>query len=181
MLRHGGHWTYWAVQHKLWAPSICPRPGHVLAMRGSHCSRERASPPPGGVLGLPWQSPEWGRRDCCKPPGYCPDSSWPAGSTEQEQQLSAPLTVCSGAYLERGITGRLGLTWKWGAHPEGGVEVDIVGPAHLVILLLSTVQSSHPDGGGPVWEWGGRGRYQRISMLPQPPQGALALRLVSGQ
>ena len=37
-----------------------------------------------------------------------------------------------------------------GAHPEGGIEVDVVGSAHLVILLLRAVQGGDPDGSGPV-------------------------------
>lgn len=37
------------------------------------------------------------------------------------------------------------------AHPEGGVEADVVGAAHLVVLLLGAVQRGDPDGGGPIW------------------------------
>lgn len=37
-----------------------------------------------------------------------------------------------------------------GAHPEGGVEVDVIGSAHLVVLFFCTVQGSDADGSGPV-------------------------------
>lgn len=37
-----------------------------------------------------------------------------------------------------------------GAHPEAGVEVDVVGLAHLVVTFLRTVQGSDADGGSPV-------------------------------
>ena len=37
-----------------------------------------------------------------------------------------------------------------GTHPEGGVEVDLVGAAHLVVLLFRTVQGGDSDGSGPV-------------------------------
>ena len=37
-----------------------------------------------------------------------------------------------------------------GAHPEGGVEVDVVGSAHLVVLLRRAVQGGDADGSSPV-------------------------------
>lgn len=36
------------------------------------------------------------------------------------------------------------------AHPEAGVEVDVVGLAHLLVTFVRTVQGSDADGGGPV-------------------------------
>lgn len=60
------------------------------------------------------------------------------------QSAAASPTVVAGRE-DRGRRGRQG-----GAHPEGGVEVDVVGSAHLVILLLRAVQGGDPDGSSPV-------------------------------
>lgn len=48
-------------------------------------------------------------------------------------------------------TGQAGrsLQAPW-AYPEGGVEVDVVGAAHLLVLLLRAVQRSHSDGSSPI-------------------------------
>lgn len=37
-----------------------------------------------------------------------------------------------------------------GTYSEAGVEADVIGLAHLVVLFLCTVQGSDSDGGGPV-------------------------------
>lgn len=39
-----------------------------------------------------------------------------------------------------------------GAHPEGGVEVDVICAAHVLVLFFCTVQSSDTDGSSPVYK-----------------------------
>lgn len=39
-----------------------------------------------------------------------------------------------------------------GAHPEGGVEVDVICAAHILVLFFCTVQSSDTDGSSPVYK-----------------------------
>lgn len=39
-----------------------------------------------------------------------------------------------------------------GAHPESGVEVDVICAAHVLVLFFCTVQSSDTDGSSPVYK-----------------------------
>lgn len=39
-----------------------------------------------------------------------------------------------------------------GAHPESGVEVDVICAAYVLVLFFCTVQSSDTDGSTPVYK-----------------------------